>query len=93
LLITESAHLIWRLRNERVIQQTGSAPLAKIRNRWLKTINNRLAIDCAMTDEFKYGKKALKISLVKRTWKKTLKDERTLARDWPKNIGVLVGVG
>jgi hypothetical protein len=51
-------------------------------------------MDCAMTDKFKYEKKALKISLVKRTWKKTLKDERTLARDWPiKTVGVLVGVG
>jgi hypothetical protein len=50
-------------------------------------------MDCAMTDKFKYGKKALKISLVKRTWKKTLKDERTLAKDWHRIIGVLVGVG
>ncbi|KAJ7844715.1 hypothetical protein B0H13DRAFT_1908731 [Mycena leptocephala] len=37
ILITESAHLIWRTRNERVIQQTGSAPVTKIRNRWLKS--------------------------------------------------------
>jgi ribonuclease HI len=93
ILVTESAHLIWRTRNERVIQQSGPAPLAKIQNRWLKIINNRLALDCAMTDKFKYAKKALKISLVKRTWKKTLKDERTLAKDWPKTVGVLVGVG
>ncbi|KAJ7141073.1 hypothetical protein C8R44DRAFT_762658 [Mycena epipterygia] len=47
ILITESAHLIWRFRNERVIQDKGSAPLSKIQNRWLKIINNRLAIDCA----------------------------------------------
>ncbi|KAJ7495802.1 hypothetical protein B0H11DRAFT_1716579, partial [Mycena galericulata] len=94
IIITESAHLIWRTRNERVLQQTGSAPLAKIRNRWLKVINNRLAIDCAMTNEFKYGKKALKLSLVKGTWKKTLEGERTLPNDWPRTVvGVLVGVG
>jgi len=93
ILITESAHLIWRFRNERVIQDKGSHALAKIQNRWLKVINNRLAIDCAMTDKLKYGKKALKLSLVKGTWKKTLKDEHTLARDWPKSVGVLVGVG
>ncbi|KAK6969611.1 hypothetical protein R3P38DRAFT_3336821 [Favolaschia claudopus] len=93
ILITESAHLIWRIRNERVIQNTGPAPLAKIRNRWLKTINNRLAIDCAMTDKVKYGKKSLKSSLVKSTWRKTLRGERTLARDRPKTVGVLVGVG
>ncbi|KAK7029101.1 hypothetical protein R3P38DRAFT_2524708 [Favolaschia claudopus] len=93
ILITESAHLVWRIRNERVIQNTGPAPLAKIRNRWLKTVNNRLAIDCAMTDRLKYGKKSLKESLVKSTWRKTLKGERTLARDWPRTVGVLVGVG
>ena len=48
-----------------------------------------------MTDEFnfKYSRKALKISLVKNTWKKTLQDEHTLAKDWPKKVGVLVGVG
>jgi ribonuclease HI len=93
ILITESAHLIWRIRNERVIQQNGPAPITMIRNRWLKAINNRLAIDCLMTDKFKYEKKAIKTSLVKDTWKKTLKEEHTLARDWPSKVGVLVGVG
>ncbi|KAJ6488482.1 hypothetical protein C8R47DRAFT_480492 [Mycena vitilis] len=53
----------------------------------------RLAIDCVMTDKFKYERKALKASLVKDTWKSTLKDEHSLARDWPKRVGVLVGVG
>ncbi|KAJ7640020.1 hypothetical protein DFH06DRAFT_1138022 [Mycena polygramma] len=93
ILITESAHLIWRIRNERVIQEKGSASAVMIKNRWLKIINNRLAIDCVMTDKFKYERKALKTSLVKDTWKSTLKDEQTLARDWPKKVGVLVGVG
>jgi ribonuclease HI len=93
ILITESAHLIWKLRNERVIGGDGPAPLAKIVNRWLKTINNRLAIDCAMTNTKKYGRKALKSSLVKKTWKKTLRNERTLVKDWPSTVGVLVGVG
>jgi ribonuclease HI len=93
ILITESAHLIWKIRNERVIGGEGPAPLAKIVNRWLKTVNNRLAIDCAMTNTKKYGKKSLKSSLVKKTWKKTLRNERTLAKDWPSTVGVLVGVG
>jgi hypothetical protein len=46
-----------------------------------------------MTDGLKYGRKALKMPLVKNTWKETLKDEQTLAKDWPKKVGVLVGVG
>jgi hypothetical protein len=45
-----------------------------------------------MTDKLKYSKKALKISLVKNTWKKTLEDKCTLTKDWPKKVGVLVGV-
>jgi hypothetical protein len=46
-----------------------------------------------MTNTKKYSRKALKSSLVKKTWKKTLWNERTLAKDWPSTVGVLVGVG
>ncbi|KAJ6450175.1 hypothetical protein C8R45DRAFT_766332, partial [Mycena sanguinolenta] len=89
ILVTESMHLIWRIRNERRIQGTGVAPLAIIKNRWLHSINNRLALDCAITDKFKWEKKSLKISLVKSTWKNTLKDEHTLAKEWPRTVGAL----
>jgi ribonuclease HI len=78
ILITESAHLVWRLRNEHVIQGSGSKSLVEIRNRWLKTINNRLDINCAMTNALKY-EKALKVLLVKATWMKTLKIGSKLA--------------
>jgi hypothetical protein len=64
-----------------------SAEEARTHCHWLKMINNRLDIDCAMTNVFKYEKKALKVSLVKATWTKTLKGERTLAKDWPKRVG------
>jgi ribonuclease HI len=46
-----------------------------------------------MTDEMKYGKKAIKVQLVKGTWRKVLKDERHLSGNWPRGVGVLVGVG
>ncbi|KAF8180507.1 ribonuclease H-like domain-containing protein [Mycena galopus ATCC 62051] len=82
ILITESAHLIWKLRNERRIQQKDAASFPEIKNRWLRAINGRLAIDCAMTDKYKWGRKAVTISLVKSTWKRTLKDEHTLPQDW-----------
>ncbi|KAJ7829234.1 hypothetical protein B0H13DRAFT_1916632 [Mycena leptocephala] len=93
ILVSESAHLIWRLQNERVINQKDPASHREIHNRWLKQINNRLALDCAMTDDVKYGKKAIKVSLVKGTWRKVLKDERHLSRHWPREVGVLVGIG
>ncbi|KAJ6458943.1 hypothetical protein C8R47DRAFT_994902, partial [Mycena vitilis] len=47
--------------------------------------------DCAMTEKLKYEKKAIKMSLVKGTWKKVLKDEHALSKDWPREVGVLVG--
>jgi ribonuclease HI len=75
ILVSESAHLIWRLRNERVIQQKDTASTPEIHNRWLHQINNRLMIDCAMTNKNKYGKRAIKTAVVKQTWKGILKDE------------------
>ncbi|KAJ6630752.1 hypothetical protein B0H10DRAFT_2336653 [Mycena sp. CBHHK59/15] len=48
ILVSESAHLIWRLRNERVIQEKDAASDREIRNRWLKAINNRITLDCLL---------------------------------------------
>ncbi|KAJ6581584.1 ribonuclease H-like protein [Mycena capillaripes] len=80
ILISESAHLIWRLRCER------------IHNRWLKSINNRLGLDCALTNGAKWGKKAIKKLLVLGTWSKTLKNEDNLPKDWTWEAEVLVGI-
>ncbi|KAJ7158271.1 ribonuclease H-like protein [Mycena crocata] len=55
ILVSESAHLIWRIRNERVIQQKDPAPIREVESRWIKSINNRLRADCAMTNEAKWG--------------------------------------
>ncbi|KAJ7631436.1 ribonuclease H-like protein [Mycena polygramma] len=93
ILITESAHLIWRLRNERVINEKEPASVTEIHNRWVHQIQIRLSLDCAMTDKLKYEKKAIKMSLVKGTWKKVLKNEHLLSKDWPREVGVLVGIG
>jgi ribonuclease HI len=38
LLVSESAHLIWRIRCERVIQGKGAVSQREIYNRWLKAI-------------------------------------------------------
>ncbi|KAJ6615843.1 hypothetical protein B0H10DRAFT_1800709 [Mycena sp. CBHHK59/15] len=93
IVVSESAHLIWRLRNERVIQEKDAATEREIQNRWCKTINIRSNLDCLLTDEMKYGKKALKKSLVKGTWCKVLKDKDILPAEWTRETGVLVGVG
>jgi len=40
----------------------------------------------------KYGKKAIKQRIVLSTWKKMLKDEMNLPKNWLKSPGVLVGI-
>ncbi|KAJ7046841.1 hypothetical protein C8F04DRAFT_937485 [Mycena alexandri] len=93
ILISESAYLVWRLRNERVIQEKPPASLDEIHNRWLRTMNIRLKLDCALTNAVKYGTRALKKSLVLKTWVKVLKNEVNLPKDWTREAEVLVGIG
>lgn len=98
ILMTESAHLIWKLRNERVIRQSdeaakGTATRDEISARWLAALNARLTEDCALTDPGKYGKRALKPGLVERTWSSTLDHEDDLPHEWWRGrTGVLVGI-
>jgi ribonuclease HI len=87
IIVSESAHLIWKLRNERVIGGKGPASTKEIKNRWCKTVNNRLAFDCALTDVKKYGKNSIKKSVVCKTWCKALRDEDRLPEDWTSQTG------
>jgi len=94
ILITESAWLIWKLRNERQVQGKPREEWPnedEIRNRWIDSINSRLALDCAMTST-KYGKKSLSTKRVLSTWRYTLHNEKSLPQDWSKHHGVLVGI-
>ena len=97
ILMTDSAHLIWKIRNERVIQddnQPARPPITRreIRARWETAINARISEDCALTNASKYGAKALAKSVVERTWSKVLHDEDSLPHDWWRgNAEVLVG--
>ncbi|KAJ7149881.1 hypothetical protein C8R43DRAFT_1192432, partial [Mycena crocata] len=93
ILVSESAHLIWKLRNERVIQEKGEAPGQEIRNRWLRSINNRIAHDRALTNREKYGKKGIDKKLVQRTWTKVIENESKLPLEWMRDTEVLVGIG
>ncbi|KAJ7274618.1 hypothetical protein C8J57DRAFT_1062600 [Mycena rebaudengoi] len=92
IIISESAHLIWKLRCERLIQNEGRYPTdEEIRNRWVHAMNTRLDTDCRMTGK-KYGKKALPKDTVLRTWHGTLLNEEYLPDDWTGEDGVLVGI-
>ncbi|KAG6914510.1 hypothetical protein DXG01_009287 [Tephrocybe rancida] len=92
LLTTESAHLIWKLRCERVIRnENQKLSITEVENRWLKAINDRLKLDQQLTNT-KLGKKAIPRNLVKETWKGTLHAEHALPEDWIGCTGVLVGM-
>ena len=86
-------YLGWKLRNERRIGSKGPASEREIEGRWKWSINNRLSLDCALTDAVKYGKHSLSKSTVRRTWTGVLRNEDRLPRDWFRESGVLVGVG
>lgn len=91
-LVSESAHLIWRLRCERVIgrgddehwQQTP----ASVEARWL---SSRIRQDAIGTSH-KHGRLALKKSLVLQTWKHVIENEDKLPADWTSQRKVLVGI-
>ncbi|KAK7059401.1 hypothetical protein R3P38DRAFT_2475122, partial [Favolaschia claudopus] len=60
-------YVIWKLRNERVIGGKGVLGRAsdrEIENRWRHTMNNRLSIDCVLTNTKKYGGRSIRKSTV-----------------------------
>jgi ribonuclease HI len=91
IIVSESAYLIWTLRNNRVINDKGQFSPAEIRNRWISSINSRLSLDCLLSNP-KYGDKALSKNLVKQTWQEVLGDKDNLPKDWTKGAGVLVSM-
>ncbi|KAJ7467220.1 hypothetical protein B0H11DRAFT_1732888, partial [Mycena galericulata] len=49
IIVSESAHLIWHVRNERRIQGKDPASVREIQLRWTRMMNMRLDLDCQMT--------------------------------------------
>lgn len=96
ILATESAFLIWKLRNERVIRgiesDTGKHTPVGVRNRWMSAINARLKTDIAMTRE-RWGPRRTHRETVLSTWNNTLRGEDNLPDDWTYTTSeVLVGI-
>ncbi|KAJ7690568.1 RnaseH-domain-containing protein, partial [Mycena olivaceomarginata] len=95
-LISETAHQIWKLRCIRVIER-GSDPLryfseAEIHNKWLACINSRLRSDIILTDQKKFGNRALNFKVVCSTWNGILKDNENLTGTKIGQSRVLVGI-
>ena len=95
-LMSETAFLIWKLRNERRIRDEDAQEHRNITNettsRWTNAINKRLTIDRHLTNDIRFGKRALNSKLVKNTWRGCLKNEEYLPENWDRNRGVLVGI-
>ncbi|KAF8625588.1 hypothetical protein AX17_006816 [Amanita inopinata Kibby_2008] len=97
IIISETAHLIWKLRCKWRIRDESSpihkpsAPLTH--NSWVSAINRRLKLDILLTSKVRYGKKALGRKVVLQTWRHTLAGESHLPADWLNCPGVLVGIG
>ncbi|KAJ7249647.1 hypothetical protein C8J57DRAFT_1079502 [Mycena rebaudengoi] len=94
ILVSESAHLIWKLRCECVIGRDGVPPtVSEVQNRWFKNLSLRLEIDINLTNRLKYGKEySIPPSVVQDTWSGTLLEEEKLPENWPQEPGVLVSI-
>ena len=96
ILMSETAYLTWKIRNERRIRDSDAdertTTPAETATRWRNAINKRLTTDRYLTDENRFGKRALDENLVKRTWSGCLDNEEGLPDDWFRKRGVLVGI-
>jgi hypothetical protein len=89
ILLSESAHLIWVLRCERVIYEKSPHQQKKYEDRWYHAINDRLTIDKFTATMIKQNKTYTK--LIKDTWEPLLYKENDLPTNWISNHEVLVG--
>ncbi|KAF8131682.1 ribonuclease H-like protein, partial [Boletus edulis] len=86
ILLSESTHLIWVIRCERVIRGTRHTKQT-IKSRWMNKITNRLDIDRRTT---KSKRKTTLTNKVKNTWISII--QPTPHQDWVTNQEVLVGI-
>ncbi|PPQ81398.1 hypothetical protein CVT24_001827 [Panaeolus cyanescens] len=95
IIMTESSHLIWKIRCEwkigRAEDPNKKHTNQEITNRWRQVINTRLKLDCLQTNSLKFGNKSISMNLVRDTWKGTLDGEEDLPNDWMR-YEVLVGI-
>ena len=95
IIVSETAYLIWKMRNERRIRDSDGNERDNIEGetetRWRNALTKRLTNDRYLTDSTRFGKRALNTSLVKRTWTGCLEDEEVLPQDWHRLKGGFSG--
>ncbi|KAK0222652.1 hypothetical protein EDD85DRAFT_923732 [Armillaria nabsnona] len=97
ILMTETVHLIWKIRCQRRIQrgdddQSRWHSEEEVRNLWIDAMNKRLMVDCLLVNKHKYGTRAMRKAKILSTWKSTLHNETALPDDWIDQSGALVGI-
>ncbi|KAH9911095.1 uncharacterized protein BXZ73DRAFT_57341 [Epithele typhae] len=92
-LATEAAHLIWKLRCERVIANEGREHSEReVKQRWYATAERRLDLDRRTAAQMDGKKRKQTIYRVEQIWKPLLEDSEDLPEDWVTSCGVLVGI-
>ncbi|EIW80720.1 hypothetical protein CONPUDRAFT_40291, partial [Coniophora puteana RWD-64-598 SS2] len=96
IVVSESAHLIWKLRCERIHNMHQNPPEAhpplEVEHRWIRRLNQRLTLDTLLTNRRRFGPRAIKDKLVLQTWSGALLNEDGLSDNWIHDTGVLVGI-
>ncbi|KAH9857856.1 hypothetical protein C2E23DRAFT_707174, partial [Lenzites betulinus] len=94
IVVSETAHLVWKTRCERVINRENEPEAyhseQELQNAWRAAMNNRLRLDVDMTNK-KWRSRTLPKNLVLSTWEGVLENEQDLPSDWIRTKGVLVG--
>jgi ribonuclease HI len=93
ILMSEAAYLIWKIRNEHVINRDGEpATEQEIINKWYYHINYRLKVDTTLATHPPEGKKmTLAPRKVLETWSGILDNEGAMPANWLRDPRVLVG--
>ena len=76
ILVSESAFLIWKIHNERVVQGVTDAPKDQITNRWRAAIRKRIEIDARLTSHKKCKGNAIPYWLFHETWGMVVQHDR-----------------
>lgn len=97
ILMSESMHLIWKMRCDWKIDKESNPKKRPTENetqhKQQQAINLQLKFECLMTNKNRYGKMVLSSSLVEKTWEGVLQNKENLPANWFMSTGVLVGRG
>ncbi|KAK6977477.1 hypothetical protein R3P38DRAFT_2810030 [Favolaschia claudopus] len=91
IMVSTSVHLIWKVRNERVLERKDVINI-EVENRWITVINSALRRDQILTNKARFGSLSKSKQTVLETWSGVLRDEDALPDDWTRTKGVLVGI-